>query len=406
VSLLRERLVHLEEQFGPYGADLAEPSAELGVVFLTDGAFAEARRAFRRAMHVERINAGLYTPRQIPFLNKVIESGIAARDWRQVDNDFRYFEWLNYRIHGHEDATLIDALDRVIGWHLAAIHLDDAEEKKGDHLLRLLELGNRRLALLEKHHGTGHPRHLDQLYQLALYHYYVAVAVRKSGPVSEILLRELIGPHVYRRSVFVAQEEVAENCYRTGRQLLRRAIEAARSGPAFGQEAAGLARLYLADWDLMFNHQEWAEAGYGEAFEALAEAGIPMERLWRFFGAPALLPEPRFRLSLDPGGGGEQAGDGAISFVPWAREVPGVQFPPAHGERFPVAPADRWVLARFRVEGNGWPENIRIIAANPDDQQLSGDARNAIWHAQFRPRLDGGRVAVTRDVQARYLPPH
>jgi hypothetical protein len=222
-------------------------------------------------------------------------------------------------------------------------------------------------------------------------------------------MRALVGPHIHRRSTFLAQEEVSEDCYKAGRRLLRRAIEVARGSPAFGKEAAGLARLYLADWDLMFNHQKWAEAGYGEAFETLAAADIPLERLRQFFGAPALLPEPHFHLALDAMENRVHdlgvVPDGTTPFVPWAREVPGVQFPPAGSEGFALRPAGRWALARFRVEGNGWVENIRIVDVYPENEGLSEDARKAIWYAQFRPRLENGRVAVTREVQVRYLPP-
>jgi hypothetical protein len=405
IRRVESRLEQLQEQFGPYSPALSEPTAELGSMLIRSGAHADARKAFRRAMHIERVNAGLYTPSQLPFLDMAIESSVAARDWDQVDDDFRYLEWLNYRIHGQRDPALIEGLTRIINWHLAAIHLD-RETEKGEHLLQLLKLGEHRAALAESHYGKGHPQHLEQVYQLALYLYYIHVAARPAGPVSEVLIEKLTSPIDQRRSYYLAQEQLTDDCYRKGRALLETGLEGARGTAAFGTEASAIALVYLADWELMFNHRNRAEKLYGEAFAMLTADGASAGALNELFGAPALLPEPRFRLvarNSAVADAGQSAS--AIKFVPWAREVPGVQFPVVAEPGVSAVSADRYALARFHVEENGWTENIRIIEVRPRDGGLSRDARKAIWHAQFRPRLEDGRIAVTRDVEVRYLPP-
>jgi hypothetical protein len=407
VQQVEGRLQQLQEQFGPYSPALSEPTAELGLMLIRNGAHADARKAFRRAMQIERVNGGLYTPRQLPLLDMAIESSIAARDWGQVDDDFHYFEWLSYRIHGSRDPSLIDGLDRIISWHVAAVHLD-AEAEKGRHLLRLLELGERRAELIERHYGSGHPRYLAAIYELALHFYYVNIAAQHPGPVAETLIEELASPMDYRRSALLARENLADHCYMKGRQLLEYAVESARDARAFTPEAGGAVLIYLADWELMFNHANRAEQLYEDAFETLVAAGVPANSLAHYFATPALLPEQRFRLGLESEDIGrafaDATGPQAIRFVPWAREVPGVQFP-ASGSPLPQAETrERYALARFHVEESGWAENIRIIEAQPDDKRLSRHARKALWYAQFRPRLEDGRVAVARDVEALYLP--
>lgn len=402
---VENRLEQLQQQYGPYSPALSEPTAELGSMLIRSGAHADARKAFRRAMQIERVNAGLYTPRQLPFLDMVIESSVAARDWDQVDDDFRYLEWLNYRIHGPHGPGLIEGLTRIINWHLAAIHLD-AETEKGDHLLQLLKLGERRAALAESHYGRGHPRHLEQVYQLALHLYYIHVAARPAGPVSQVLIEKLTSPIDQRRSYSLAQDQLTDDCYRKGRALLEAAIEAARGTPSFSAEASAIALVYLADWELMFNHQKRAEKLYGEAFAMLTAGGASTDTLNELFDMPALLPEPHFRLAMrESDAANASLPPRSIRFVPWAREVPGVQFPVAAGPGLPAVSADRYALARFHVEKNGWTENIRIIEVQPEDGGLSRDARRALWHAQFRPRLEDGRLTPARNVEARYLPP-
>jgi hypothetical protein len=407
---IEERLQYLAKVLGPHAAELSEPSAELGHVYLRNGSYAEARSAFWRAMHIERVNTGLYTPRQVPLLDLVIESSLHARDWGQANDDFKYLEWLNYRIHGPQGPELIDALGRVINWHLTAVHVD-TETRKGNHLLRLLDLGKRRAMLMERHYGSAHPQHLEQLYQLALYHLYAALAARRGGPVSETLTANLIAPNIRRSSTHLAQEELAEDCYKAGRRLIERAIEAASATSAFTPEAAAVGLVYLADWDLLFNHDAWAEKTYAEAFNMLATAGIPVESLRRFYGTPAVLPVPNFRLELNLAAGyrrnpGDEASatPGPVRFVPWASEVPGIHFPAAGSAGLPTVAASRYALARFRVEENGWVENIRIVEVRPEDGALSDEAREALWYMQFRPRFEDGQAVVTKDMEARYLP--
>lgn len=410
MTVLESRIKQLEADMGPYAADIAELAGELGLMRMKDGASADAREAFRRAMHIERINGGLYSPRQLPFLDLVIESSVAARDWEQVDRDFQYFEWLTHRIYGERDVALNDALERIIHWHLAAIHLD-AEATKGYHLLRLLEVGERKLELAEKLHVSGHPALLEQLYELALHHYYVAVAVQRGGPAGEFLISELGDPIVYRRSPMQAQEEIVIESYRKGRRLLDRVFDAARDTPGLPREAAGVGLTYLADWELLFNHQRRAEKIYAEAFNTLVAADIPIDEVRLFFSGPAVLPDQDFRLTLTPPENlrllpaeDPVAPRTTIRFIPWARELPGVHFPAAIVSEAIPAVADRYVVAQFRVKENGWAENIRIIESHPDDRVLTREARNAIWSAQFRPRLEDGRTVVTRDVETRYLP--
>lgn len=397
---IRIRLEQLEADAGAYSPQLAEPLGEMGLVLLNSGAPGDARKYFRQAMQIQRVQTGLYTPSQLPLLDLVIESSVAARDWEQVGEDFEYFEWLSYRIHGPGNPALIDALGRIIDWHLAAIHLD-AEDEKAGHLLQLLELGKRRVMLTEQHLGTGHPQHLEQLYQLAMHHYYVYIAAQRPGPVSDALVTTLTSPVVHGRSFLLAQEQIADDCYRNGRRLLERAIEAAGTTPGFSAQSAAMGKVYLADWELMFNHEGRASRAYAGAFAALADAGVPPEMLQRFFGTPVMLPEPEFRLAL--GAIAESQDVPVAYFIPWAREIPGVRFP-APNAGFLTTPTDRYALTRFHVEENGWAENIRIVEVHPDDRALSRDARNAMWYVQFRPRIEDGRLVATRDREARYLP--
>ena len=71
-ALQRQRLDELETQQGPYAPGLTEPLADLGRSLSRSGDIVGAARAYNRALHVLRVNEGLYSDNQLPFDSRVV----------------------------------------------------------------------------------------------------------------------------------------------------------------------------------------------------------------------------------------------------------------------------------------------------------------------------------------------
>ncbi|MEH6609157.1 MAG: tetratricopeptide repeat protein [Halioglobus sp.] len=92
----QDQLEAMETAGGPYSENLAEPLAGLGALYQERGAYAKSIEAYRRALHVLRINDGLRSARQVPLLEKLIEVYRTVGDAESLDDVYHY----SFEIHG------------------------------------------------------------------------------------------------------------------------------------------------------------------------------------------------------------------------------------------------------------------------------------------------------------------
>ena len=81
---------------GPYSDALAEPLTGLARSHLAAGELEEARRLYRRALHIVRVNDGLYSKRQIPILQELLEIYRSTGDLESLDQRYDYY----FRLYG------------------------------------------------------------------------------------------------------------------------------------------------------------------------------------------------------------------------------------------------------------------------------------------------------------------
>ena len=88
-------ITDLESRHGPYASGLAEQLLGLGVAYQSQGLHSQAVDIFKRGVHISRINSGLYNADQIPLLQRLINSLVAAGDYDTADERQYYL----YRVH-------------------------------------------------------------------------------------------------------------------------------------------------------------------------------------------------------------------------------------------------------------------------------------------------------------------
>lgn len=172
---LSERLrqvAELEDRYGPFDYRLAEALQALAMVLEEDGQLDQARESWKRAIHVLRINEGLYTRSQFRLLENLIGCDIARSDWAAVDDSYRYLEHLYLRLYEMDDPELEAGLREVSDWHMNALTLD-LDGRRMEHLEQANKLMRLRLKIAQQTLSPDDPR-LDQLEN--------SVAMTDSGP--------------------------------------------------------------------------------------------------------------------------------------------------------------------------------------------------------------------------------
>ena len=357
------QLTELEQRGGPYAASLAEPLAGLAGLRAQQGDIVGSRRLYERALHLVRVNDGLYSERQVPILRQLFDSYRSSGDMESLDARYDYY----FRLYGagqppYTPMRLRAALE-YLRWQHEALLLGLEWEQSG-RLLALLDLNGDLLTAVAA--DSAVPTRL-----------YKALVMSQLNNL--YLLQDMYRPELQSRNeppkhlTAAAWEPQDTNEYRlellqrkavsTGRELLEELV--ARTPPG---QSAELAELYLqlGDWSQWNDRRSEAEAAYRQVVALLAQAG-EQARLEQWLGAPQELP--------------------------------------ANGVfRLPDATDDEAVVvaASFEVSARGRAQNIETTVANEEDEDRAGRLRRDLAGTRFRPAYPGGEPGDSGGVSRRY----
>ena len=138
----------LESQYGPYDIRLKEALKGLGFQLKKSGEFHAAGEAYQRALHVSRINEGLYNESQLSIVERLIEVDQQMARWEQVNDHYGYLEHLYKRLYQKDDPRLEQGLRKVVAWHFDASNFN-LNGQRVEHLRKAHGLLKLRLEIAE-----------------------------------------------------------------------------------------------------------------------------------------------------------------------------------------------------------------------------------------------------------------
>ena len=401
---LEKQVSSIQKTLGPHDISLLEPVNAKALLLFEAGQHDKAADAFADLIYLHRVNYGLYDIKQLKYLDMLITSNIAQGNWKAVDDNYRQFEWLQKRNFERDPTEILQALDKLIAWHLLATSINTGTHP-GEHFLELERLHEQAVAIVETHPELGKQTLASRLYKLALVHYYIAIAVQRGAPVGQYLSQQ-IDPIKRGESYHTAADRIASKKFRRSRELVVRATQLYSQDEEI-KGASAVARLYLADWDLLFNRRTSAKQGYRETCDKLIKAGFSRDVINRFFQQPRVLPRyefaPALFVNFDPDN--IPAESETMEFVGWSKDLPGVKFPDNIIHSRARKNPNSYSLVTFNVKKDGLAEKIKINRDNADKSLSRRITHNAIWSAQFRPRLEDGKVVAVSGLSTRFYMP-
>lgn len=150
-------ITKVESQYGAYDQRQIEPLGDLGRLSQSTGEYQQALSLFKQALHVSRINHGLYHEEQIPIIDDIIAAEIALRNWESVNNYYAYQEHLYQRLYDMDDPRLEAGLKKVSAWHVNALNVN-LDGKRIDHLRKANELFKLRMQIAENTLAVDDPK--------------------------------------------------------------------------------------------------------------------------------------------------------------------------------------------------------------------------------------------------------
>ena len=408
-----DNIAQLEYEFGNNDPRLTEPLEQLATLYRDLGRFGDAHRAIDRATQIVRVNEGLYTRSQLPFVQLKVENYADWNDWDKAREQLQHLFWLHRKKSTRIDGLLIDDLMRLNDLHLRGIS-EDTSEYQTFHFRRAANANWLALGAGERLWGREDPRLVPVLYALLKHYHLQALAVEQGGRTGYELRQIVPGTDWVRE-----RDDMLRYFHLTGMRLLDQLRTIHLAAKPADLEGAAMANLYTADWHMLFGEHEAALAAYQRSYQELLYAGLDRDSLGRYFAQPSVLPEPEFHSSLESAalarnsislagiqGDGEDAAAheaAPLFFAEWSPSFPYARAPYSRVEDFDadsytalftfnisgVNEISRWVSRR---QGREIAELMDVDLLRPAPLSLEDrdELISRLEWLQFRPRLADG----------------
>lgn len=400
IARYESAITALELSGGPYDPRLDQELLALGSLYQQAGQYSKALGILEQAIHINRVNNGLFNLGQIPIIEKSIENHLARGDLVAADAQHEYLFYLQRKSLGDESVDLLPALTRFAEWNVFAFNArpqllalpvpqeEDAETTEEPVITTLENLQNFRtrrlinaqniyqaiIQILVNNFGSQDPRLVEFEKQLALTNYFFATtfdALADAGPATTMGSNSMMP---YETS------DVAGNSlgYRQGKEALERRIrylEERTNTPAL---ELARARIDLGDWLLRFRKRSGALEEYERGYQELQAAGLEQATIDALFKPPLPVLVPSFLVH------------------PYSRAA--LDIPPDLALEY-----KGHIDVEFSINRFGSTGSIRVLgkSASADDTIESRLLRN-LRRNSYRPRHDNGVVRDNDTLQVRY----
>lgn len=162
IGSYEQALEELEYKGGAWSTEIAEELATLGTLLHEQGDYEQAIKVFDRAVHINRVNYGLFSPQQVPLVERVVEGHVALGQWSDADAQQQYAFYVQTKAFGVNDPRMISVFEDMARWNVTSFYrgIDP------DPTLRLMQtflLYRAAADTVMAHFGSRDPRYLPLL---------------------------------------------------------------------------------------------------------------------------------------------------------------------------------------------------------------------------------------------------
>ena len=325
----RTQLEEMEQEVGRYDPQLLEYLERMAEVTIELDQFNETDEILDRAIQILRIDEGLFTEAQFPFLILSARNNVRRGNWRDANEALSHLAELYTMVPRQKDGRLINELVQLSDLHLEGV-ARDLEQMIDPHFRSAETISMFAVRVSESMWDASDLRLVDLYYRQVLRNYLQLVVLNQGGSASQSLRTFIPGLDMMVRS----RLEVEQLYYRLGIEMFRRMRTVYESAEILDLEAIGMVDLYQADWQVIFDRGD-PEEGYRNAYGKLVRSGVAETSLQEYFGKPRVIPSRNFYPSvakaqeaslLEQSLSGDLAGrEDVVTFVEWSPSVPNVR---------------------------------------------------------------------------------
>jgi tetratricopeptide (TPR) repeat protein len=353
---------------GPYAPELVPELRGLGAALYHEEAFHEAIDAYRRAIHLLRIDEGLQTASQVGLLEQVIEAQVAVGDFIAADGQQEYLFKIRRATMSPLDPAMLTSVQQYADWHRGA-YLGQLDRYRYPRIVDLLDLYAEMIEAVAGEEGKFNRNVLPYLQGQLKTEYLLSIypGEKEEGLQIEAGQKDEIDLPDLTKMRFMKFHK--EN-YRRGHQTIRMMSVILENDPDTTPQELADMQLALADWFQWHRYYAQAIQAYGLAWKMMEEAPGGADWLQANFGSPLELPS---QIVFQPG-------------------------------RMPLRMNNSaQVTARFAVSRHGKAQDIDILSPQKDDNQPAVTrGYKYLRDMRFRPLLMNGEVVAAKDLERTY----
>ena len=359
----------MESAHHRYHPDLVKPLTLLGDAQFGQQRFDRALETYNRALHIRRVNDGLFAPDQVAVVYKQAAALQAMGDLEEAGNREEYAYSVLLKAHGLSSEEMLAGTYRLAEWYRESFNVFAARAMY-ERALRVHEANGKQSSLSALPALKG----LVFTYRQERFPtYYVSDNQSSSFGAAPL-------PLSTRATVYTQQ--ITINNFPAAERALQHIVRIRRDDPQSSQIEVFEAILDLADWHLMWEHFKKAHTLYEFVYTQMDE--LDSVDAGEYFAEPRLLHMPLPADPKPPRGGTQQPGTERA-------RIPG------------------FIETSFRVSTNGSAQDIEIVAADPEGL-MDFRTRRSLRSSRYRPAMTNGK-AIPFDNQTwrhefEYVPRH
>ena len=112
------RINEIEANGGVFDGAMLPELIGLGILHQEQLNHEEAANAFQRALYIIRVNEGLYSTKQLPVIDFLIEINASRQEWKQVADSYDMMYWLYRRNYADDDPRQLQGVKRLRSWYI------------------------------------------------------------------------------------------------------------------------------------------------------------------------------------------------------------------------------------------------------------------------------------------------
>ena len=272
----------IESDSSAYSRELADLYLSLGNAYVTSGDFAAAKRAFQRGMHIERVNLGLNSLAQTPYLFSIAETETQLGNYTESQAALETLYNINVETHGESSPAMLPVLEQLLDWYTDSYdQLSRSDAYKS--LIVAEDIGERMYRILSNNKAINPSESAEQYRKISHMHYMIARHLEEYGEPVES------GFSINNGQQVRSQESSSHMHFRRGKAALEERVKSLEQQPDASMTEKALALIDVGDWYTAFAQRASAKKTYNLAYELLPDDENGNTQRQALFGQPTLI---------------------------------------------------------------------------------------------------------------------